>query len=370
MTSTLARIIIISLLFLLFIPNLASAETKTFIKEYTFQAGDEDSKNSSRTIALWEVKRLLLEELGTYLESETTVENFKLTKDQIITLTAGIVQTELVEEKWDGRVYWLKAKIVADSENVIRSISNLRQDRQKTKELEETRKRSEALLKQNERLRQELAKAKGKKRQNAIAAYDKTIKELNANEWFEKGLAFGISKNNINAINAFTKAIELNPKYAEAYLMRGMAYSVLGKYRHAIEDSNKAIKLNPEYATAYALRCSSYIELGNFNQAIKDCDKAIELNPIYHWAYFYRGDAYSKMGYLKPEKEGDEIRQAIIDYDKAIELNPTLAIAYLNRGIANGVLGNKPQSYEDFKSAARLGEEIAQDLLKRKGIAW
>jgi hypothetical protein len=41
-----------------------SAETKTFIKEYTYQAGDEDSKNSCRVIALREVKRLLLEELG------------------------------------------------------------------------------------------------------------------------------------------------------------------------------------------------------------------------------------------------------------------------------------------------------------------
>jgi len=45
----------------------ASTGTKTFIKEYTYQAGDEDSKNSCRVIALREVKRLLLEELGTYL---------------------------------------------------------------------------------------------------------------------------------------------------------------------------------------------------------------------------------------------------------------------------------------------------------------
>jgi len=52
-------------------------KTKTFIKEYTYHAGDEDSMNSSRTIALREVKRLLLEELSTYLESQTEVTNFK-----------------------------------------------------------------------------------------------------------------------------------------------------------------------------------------------------------------------------------------------------------------------------------------------------
>ena len=64
----------------------ADAEIKTFMKDYTYRAGDEDSRNSSRTIALKEVKKLLLEELGTYLESQTEVKNFQMTKDQITTL--------------------------------------------------------------------------------------------------------------------------------------------------------------------------------------------------------------------------------------------------------------------------------------------
>ncbi len=114
MKLTLSRITLVSFLLILFIPNFIFAETKTFVREYTYQASDEDSKNSSRTISLREVKRLLLEELGTYLESTSEVQNFQLTKDQIITLTAGIVRTELVEEKWDGRTYWIKAKIQAD----------------------------------------------------------------------------------------------------------------------------------------------------------------------------------------------------------------------------------------------------------------
>jgi hypothetical protein len=67
MKSSLIRINLIFILLVLFIPSLTSAETKIFTKEYTYHAGDEDSKNSSRTIALREVKRLLLEELGTYL---------------------------------------------------------------------------------------------------------------------------------------------------------------------------------------------------------------------------------------------------------------------------------------------------------------
>jgi len=114
--------VLVLILSFFFLTNTVSAETKTFTKGYTHYAGDEDSRNSSRVISLREVKRLLLEELGTYLESETEVKNFQLTKDQITTFTAGIVGTEVIEDKWDGKVYWLKAKITADPHDVIKSI--------------------------------------------------------------------------------------------------------------------------------------------------------------------------------------------------------------------------------------------------------
>ena len=117
-----------------------SAEIKTFIKEYSYQASEDDSRNSSRTLAMREAKRLLLEELGTYLESITEVQTFQMTKDQITTLTAGIVQIEIVDEKWDGHTYWLKSKIKADPGNVVKAIGALRDDRQKTQELEEVKK--------------------------------------------------------------------------------------------------------------------------------------------------------------------------------------------------------------------------------------
>lgn len=59
---------------------------------------EDGNRDSSRTIALREVKRLLLEELGIYLESETEVENFQLTKDHITALATGIVKREIIDE--------------------------------------------------------------------------------------------------------------------------------------------------------------------------------------------------------------------------------------------------------------------------------
>jgi hypothetical protein len=141
---------LITVIGILAISGHALAEIVAFEKTYTYQASEVDSKVSCRAIALEQVKRILLEELGTYLESETEVRDFQLTKDKIVVLTAGIARVDILDEEWDGATYRLKAMVAADTDQVARSMDELRQDRQKVKELEETRKRADELLEEVE----------------------------------------------------------------------------------------------------------------------------------------------------------------------------------------------------------------------------
>lgn len=346
MTSRLARIILFSFSFLLFIPHLTSAETKTFIKEYTYQASEDDSRNSSRTVALREVKRLLLEELGTYLESVTEVQNFQLTKDRVTALTAGIVQTEIMADKWDGDSlkYWLKAKIVADSNEVIKSIDALRNDRVKTKELEEIKRRSDELLRENQRLRKELSAATVGQKPKEMAAYNKTIKDLSAIDWEERAYALAVTGKN-DGIGAFNESIELNPRNAKIFYYRGLAYANIGDSQQAIKDYSKAIEIDPNYAEAYGDRGKTYADIGNYQQAIKDYNNVIELDSHREIAYCFRGIAYSKLSNFK---------QAIKDYDSSIKIDPKYADAYGNRGIAHASLGNYRQAIRDFNKVVEL----------------
>jgi tetratricopeptide (TPR) repeat protein len=378
---------------LLVFSSLVSAETKTFVKEYSYQASEYDSKVSCRALALEQVKRLLLEELGTYLESETEVKNFQLTKDQIVILTAGIVSTEIIDEKWDGKIYFLKAKITADPKDVASSIDKLRQDRQKTKELEETRKKADEALRAVERLRQELEIAKAEKPN--LSQYNKAVNALSAIDWFERGLASSTAGKYQEAIEAYSKAIELDPKDAMAYVARGFAYDNLGDDRQGIKDYDRAIELDPKLAVAYFARGVAYDNLEDYRQAIRDFDRAIELNLKDAVTYSSRGSAYGKLR---------NYRQAIRDYDRAIELNPKFAEAFSNRGFAYGhledyrqaiwdfdraieldpkfagafaglggvyaILGNTEQAIKNLTIAARLGHNRAQDYLRSKGIEW
>ena len=62
------------------------------------------------------------------------------------------------------------------------------------------------------------------------------------------------------AIEEYTKAIELNPNYVEAYNNRACAYKKKGQYDLAIDECNKAIDLDPNLAGAYVNRAYAYNE--------------------------------------------------------------------------------------------------------------
>ncbi|MCX5847101.1 MAG: tetratricopeptide repeat protein [Deltaproteobacteria bacterium] len=382
MMMKLIKFYIIASLFFFASVSPTLAETKTFVREYTYQASEFDSKASCRTLALEQVKRLLLEEIGTYLESLTEVNNFQLTKDQIIVLTAGIVRVQVVDEKWDGKAYYLLAKITANPDDVAKAIDNLRKDRQKIKELEQAKRKSDDLFKQVENLREELRTSKNKKtkafrkKQNE---YEKMINSVNAIEWFNLGMLSDVSlfqdvssikfddqyRANMKAtyerqIFAFSKAISLNPHYTEAYVERGVAYYYNEQYQKSLHDFNKAIELNPELVRAYQQRAGTYAKLGKCDQMMKDYYRAITLAPndrdyIYLNTTSCESEEFGISGleqaieYITKVIEFD-YELAIRDYDKIIELNPTWH-NYRSRGQLFVELKKYHQALQDYTMA-------------------
>jgi len=394
-------LLVFAMLFLLSVMP-TSAKTVTYVKEYTYQASEMDSKLSCRTIAIEQVKRLLLEELGTYLISETAVKDFELTKDQISSLTAGIVMTVILEEKWDGKTYFLKAKITTETDELIKSMNNVRRDQEQSKTWEEIRKRTEEALKEIEKLKKEIGKGEGEK--GSQEKYAKVVNELNAMDWFKKGCVLRYSakgylrysaKNDQEAMKAFDKAIELDPNFARAYAGRAAIYTIWEQYQQAFRESEKAIKLDPNLAWGfncrgvahtglmsyqeaiqdfnralelapnsvwfYCNRSGTYFMLKNYHQALGDANKAIELDPEFSVAYFRRGRALTAL---------NNIQDAVKSYDKAIKLDPTFSWSFLQRGYVFLKLGQNEQALEDLKKAANLGNNDAQSYLKKKGIQW
>ena len=99
--------------------------------------------------------------------------------------------------------------------------------------------------------------------------------------YYNRGVAYGVIEAILtSAIEDYTKAIELKPDFAIAYINRGVAYNDKGDHDFAIADCIKAIHLKPNFAEAYNNRggCLQASQR-RFDRAIEDHSKAIELNP-------------------------------------------------------------------------------------------
>jgi len=94
------------------------------------------------------------------------------------------------------------------------------------------------------------------------------IKETDSDVLLNQGVVLLEEGQYDRAIAYFNKAIEINPKYAVAYLNRGSAYDGKGQYDKAISDFNKAIEINPRFAVAYFNRGFVYDRKGQLDKAI------------------------------------------------------------------------------------------------------
>lgn len=130
-------------------------------------------------------------------------------------------------------------------------------------------------------------------------------------ESFVMGLEKAKQKDYAGAIEEFTKALQVNPEFVEAYYQRGLAYYDLGKIPQAVFDYDEVLKRDSYYVEAYYCRALARLALKNLPGALKDVDKTIELNCYKAGAYNLRGVVERKLG---------NIESAIANFKKAAEL--------------------------------------------------
>lgn len=383
------------------------AQEQTFIKEYTYNASEIDSKVSCRAIAINQLRSLLLNEIGVYVQSESILKTSEVSGtfsqdfvENIATISAGVTKLEVLQETWNGETFWMKASITVDKKNLEESLKQLIQDRQKLKELNETKQQLSEAEKEINRLRKELL-TKDKKTDSTllklnISKYNNEIKSLDAANYFLNGRNKLWKKDFVGAIQDFTKAIELDPK-SEAYKNRGISKQGILDYKGSISDFTKAIEINPKDSYLYYSRGNSKYSQKEYEAAIKDFTKAIELNPIDIASYYFRG--YSKQDFndqsgaiedftkaielVESEISSDDLSflvlkrhfkesnnlyfsrglskyllrddiGAISDFTKAIEINPNDALPYEYRARARGRLKDFERSMKDISKAIEL----------------
>lgn len=297
------------------------ADSIVVTREYTYSAGDADSKISARQMATQEIKRELLNEMGTHIYSRVDVtensDGKRIAKQEIRTITAGFVKIDILEEAWNGYEFYIKAKMNADPQEILRRINDLAtNDDEKIKLKEQLRQSVKAF----EDLRLEMLSLKRapnnskskQERQQLAVAHANVSKSLSIVELFDEGQNFywGTKGGRIDYIQAnkwFKKAATQGHKGAQYNLgiMYGNGQGVQQDYDEAVYWYRKAA--DQGYAPAQNNLGIMYGDgkgvQQNYTQKIYWLRKAAEQGLV--TAQFLLGGAY-------------EVDESIRDYTKSV----------------------------------------------------
>jgi tetratricopeptide (TPR) repeat protein len=151
------------------------------------------------------------------------------------------------------------------------------------------------------------------------------------------------------ALADFNKAVEINPKNADAYIARAnYFFRPLNDYKAALNDLNKAVEVEPRLADAFIERAVFYFhQMEDNSKALADCTTAIKLNPQNADGYELRAEIYSEIG---------EYQKAITDYTTALRLNPNNPAVLFNRATAYYQIGKTRLAEADERKAEKLNK--------------
>ncbi len=116
----------------------------------------------------------------------------------------------------------------------------------------------------------------------------------------------------------------LDPVSADDFLQRGNYHLNRSEYDAALEEYSKAIENDRLYGNAYYNRGLAHFNRLDYERAVKDLDRAAELLPHDYEVFLRRGEVYYY--WQMPD-------DAIEDLDTAIQLNPRDAEAYVLKGL-------------------------------------
>jgi tetratricopeptide (TPR) repeat protein len=366
------KITLIAILFLQF-STASYAELKHFSQEVNQPFSGNQSPDDARIAAVTKAKFEALEKAGTYIESLTVVENFKLKKDEITAFASGIVSSEILSQKnyatKDGFGIILVVQLEVDSSTLEQKIQKLANDRTLVEKYNEIQQREKELLeiiqtleKQNLALQQQPNQMTLCQKEKLGKKYNTTIKALTAVEWNRKAIELWQNGKYISpykAIEYLDTSIRLDQENPKAYNNRGTAYFNLNHINRAIEDFDTAIRIENNYAAAYSNRGIAYYHLKQNWKAIKDFNQAIRIQPNRVNTYLFRGAAYKNLY---------QYQRALNDFSQVLSLSPDFSKNMNNQDSILLELNELKRICGNAKKACNMGLCKAMDYLMGKGF--
>ena len=319
------RLLSIALSVAIMLMGLSTALAKEEIIEaegtYVMDSRLDETAASATARAREEAKRSAVERAGVYVESYSEVVEFRLSKDEVRTIAAQMLQ--VLDEKSSIAVLQdnlleftvhIKALVdVSDTDKLQALMSNKQQLDAMTTQNVELQAKYDELKKQMEELKREYNSAGDAQKVEIKKAAALNDARFKAAQELDQGNGCYNRGDYYSALAAYTRSLALEPDYVNALNNRANTYAALGQYPNAMTDLQKALELNPNSAEAHNNLGSVYVSMNRFDEALKEYSEALRLKSDYADAYINRGWVYYRQ---------EKYAEALSDAQKAAALNP------------------------------------------------
>ncbi|MCK5137198.1 MAG: tetratricopeptide repeat protein [Bacteroidales bacterium] len=128
-----------------------------------------------------------------------------------------------------------------------------------------------------------------------LPVFSAIILAQSAKQCFRAGGEFSKKMNFKDAIEQYSRAIELDPDFEKAYIQRAIAYTKLGDNESAAEDFDRALVFNEKNSELFYFSGQAYHLQGKNNIALTKLTRAISLKGNFLEAYQVRTVVYTEL---------------------------------------------------------------------------
>lgn len=170
------------------------------------------------------------------------------------------------------------------------------------------------------------------------------------------------------AIRELIKAKALDPELGSVYHNLGFACSLLGKQKEAIDFYTKALEIDPSYGLSRYNRAESNLASGNLDEAITDYEAAKKTQGLNIDVFIGLSVCYMRKGVKahsanKKQESESYFDEALEVLDKALEIDPRSGLAHRNKGETYMCLKKYEMAEKAFTSAIDHGNYYSHILL-------
>jgi tetratricopeptide (TPR) repeat protein len=192
------------------------------------------------------------------------------------------------------------------------------------------------------------------------------VMPADAESWCELGFALKAAGALREALQAFTRALDIDPDVARAEAGRGALLHALGQHHEAIASLQRAWVLNPQSAAIGHDLGLALHAAGALERAGEVLERALELEPALAQAWF-------RLGLVRQDQR--RLREAAVAFQRALACRTDYAEAAVNLGIVLQEDGNLDDALLAYRQAVRMRGDtigrIAQALTAAsKGRLW